>query len=82
MRANHSKVEHSTQQTPASGDTNAVQASGQPDLTEEALRPERGGELGVKYLERHWPVVLEIVREMDRGHAAAPEHTLERVSVG
>ena len=52
------------------------------DLAQEALRAERGGELGVEHLERDRPVVLEIVGEVDRGHAAAPELALERVAVG
>ena len=32
-------------------------------------------------LERDLPVVLEIVREIDRGHAAAPELALDEVAV-
>ena len=36
----------------------------------------------MQHLERHRPVMLEVVREVDRGHPAAPELALERVAVG
>jgi hypothetical protein len=42
---------------------------------------ERGGDLGVHYLERHVAVVAEIVREIDRRHPPASELTLDHVPV-
>ena len=59
-----------------------LQPGGEADLALEALGPERGGQLGVEHLERHRPVVPEVLGEIDRGHAAAPELALERVAVG
>ena len=63
-------------------DVGVLQPGGEPDLAQEALRAERGGELGVQHLERDLAVVLEVVREIDRGHAPAAELALERVAVG
>ena len=40
--------------------------------------PSAYGELGVQDLERHPALVPEIVGEIDRGHAAAPELALDR----
>ena len=51
------------------------------DLAQEALGPERGGQLGVQHLERDRAVVPEVVGEVHRGHAAAPELALEPVAV-
>ena len=48
------------------------------DLAQEALGPERGGELGRSTLSATGAVVLEIVGEVDRRHAAAAELALER----
>ena len=58
-----------------------LQPGGEPDLALEALGPERGGQLGVEHLEGDRAVVLDVVREEDRGHAAAAELALERVAV-
>ena len=38
-------------------------------------------ELGTEHLDRDEPVVLEVAREPDCGHAVAAELTLERVAV-
>ena len=62
-------------------DVGVLQPGGEADLPEEALGAERRGELGVEHLERHRPVVAEVVGEADRGHAAAAELALERVPV-
>ena len=51
------------------------------DLAQEALGAERGGELGAEHLEGDLAVVLEVVGQVDRGHAAAPELALEHVAV-
>jgi hypothetical protein len=45
------------------------------------LGGEREAQLGVKQLQRHRPLVLEILRQVDRSHAAAAELALERVLV-
>ena len=59
-----------------------LQAGGDPDLLEESLRSERGGELGAQDLERDGPVVPEVVREVDHGHAAASELALDAIAIG
>jgi hypothetical protein len=63
-------------------DVGMLQAGHQADLAEEPLGAERGGEPWVEHLECHGPVVPEIVREVNRGHATASELALERVAVG
>jgi len=59
-----------------------LQPGGDPDLAEEAVGAEYGGELRPEHLERDPPVVLEIAGEMYRGHAAAAELALEPISIG
>ena len=59
-----------------------IEPSTDADLPQESLGAERGGDLGVHHLERHVAVVAEIVREIDRGHAAAAELALDRVAAG
>ena len=59
-----------------------LQASGDPDLPEESLRAERGGELGAQDLEGDGPIVPEIVSEIDGGHAAASELALDAIAIG
>ena len=43
--------------------------------------PSSGGDLRVQHLERDRPVVPEVVRQVDRGHAAATQLALHRVAV-
>ena len=57
------------------------QPGGDPDLTQKALGAERASELRVQHLERDRAVVLEVVREVDRGHPAAAELALEAITV-
>ncbi len=52
------------------------------DLVEKALGTEHGGELGLENLNRDLAVVLHVVGEVDRGHAAGAELALDRVAVG
>jgi hypothetical protein len=51
------------------------------DLPEEPLGAEAEGQLGQENLEGDRPVVPHIVREIDDGHAPAPELTLDHVVV-
>ena len=51
------------------------------DLAEEPLGAERVGKFRVEDLDRHLTVVLEIVGEVDGGHAALAELALEQVTV-
>ena len=57
-----------------------LEPCGELDLAAEALGAERRGEIGVQHLERDRTVVLRVLREVDRGHPAAPELALDRVA--
>ena len=59
-----------------------LQLGGDFDLTEEAVRPERRGEVRLQDLDRHLAVVLQVLGEIDRGHPAGTELALDCVSVG
>ena len=59
-----------------------LQASRELDLPQEPLRPECHAELRMQHLERHAPVVLQIVRQVDGGHSPSAELALEEVAVG
>ncbi len=52
------------------------------DLAHEPLGAESGGELGAEHLDGHLAMVLEILGEIHRRHAAGAEFALNRVSVG
>jgi hypothetical protein len=54
----------------------------EPDLSEEPLGAERPSELGVQDLEGDGAVVAEVVRAVDRRHAAAAELGVETVAAG
>ena len=57
-----------------------LQPGGELDLAQEAVGPERGGELGVEDLEGDGAVVLEVPGQEHRGHPPAPELPLERIA--
>ena len=59
-----------------------LQVGGVLDLAEEALGAEDGRELGAEDLEGDLAVVLQVVGQVDGGHAAAAELALDRVPVG
>ena len=61
-------------------DVGVLQPGGELDLAEEAVGPERRGELGVEHLERDRAVVLDVLRQEHRGHPTAAELALERVA--
>ena len=52
------------------------------DLGKEPLAAERGGEVRVQYLDRDVALVLEVVGEVHRRHAARTEFALHAVAVG
>ena len=52
------------------------------DLAQEPLGADHGRELGPQHLDGDLAVVLEVVREIDRGHAALPQLALDPVAVG
>ena len=59
-----------------------LQVGGDLDLGEEPLGAEHGGELGLEDLDGDLAVVLEVVGEIDRRHAALAELALDAVAVG
>jgi len=58
-----------------------LESRGEPDLPLEPVGAQVGSEIGVEDLEGDWPVVAEIARQVDRGHAAAAELPLDRIPV-
>jgi len=58
-----------------------LKSRGHANLALEALRPEARGELGMQYFEGNGSPMAEILGEKHRGHAAAPELPLDRVTV-
>src|SRR5437667_427975 len=61
-------------------DVRVTQPGGDPDLAQEPLGTDRGGEIGGEHLDRYSASVLPIDRQVDRAHPATPELTLDRVS--
>ncbi|MEJ2504079.1 MAG: hypothetical protein P8177_12345 [Gemmatimonadota bacterium] len=51
-----------------------------PDLREEPLPAHHGGQLRLQHLERHLPAVLQVLRQVDRGHATLTELALDPVA--
>jgi len=52
------------------------------DLPEKTLGAQRRCYLRPQHLERDGPVMLQVVREIDRGHAAPTQLTLDAVATG
>ena len=59
-----------------------LEAGGDLDLGEEAVAADDGAQLGVQDLDGDLAVVLEVLGEVDGGHAALAELALEAVAVG
>ena len=58
-----------------------VQVGGRRDLTEETLGPEGKYQRGAEHLDRDLALVLDVVREIDRGHPARTELAVDAVAV-
>jgi hypothetical protein len=58
-----------------------MQPGGDLDLPQEPLRSQRGGELRPQHLDRDLSVMLEILGEINGGHAAPAELALDQVPV-
>jgi hypothetical protein len=54
-----------------------MELGGEADLVEKALPAEDGRQLGAEHLDGDFALVLEVVGEVDRGHAA-PTDLLSR----
>ena len=59
-----------------------VQLGGDLDLAKKPIRPEDRRQLGPQHLDRHRAVVFQVVRYIDRRHAAASELPLDGVAAG
>ncbi len=59
-----------------------LQIGRRPDLGEEPLGADHGGQLRLQHLDRDLAVVLEVLGQVHRGHAAGPELALDAVAVG
>ena len=58
-----------------------IESRREVDLGEKSLAPQHGGQLRAEHLEGDVAVVLEVVGQVDRGHAALAELALEPVAV-
>lgn len=58
-----------------------LEAGGDPDFVQEALGAQRSREFRAEYLESNLPLMATVVREVDGGHAAPAEFTLDAVAV-
>jgi hypothetical protein len=74
LAAGFTRIEHGK-------DVGVLQASGGPDFPLKALRAERGSQVRVQHLERDLPIVLQILREVHRGHAAPANLAVEPIAV-
>ena len=63
-------------------DVRVLQPGGHPDLTQEALDAEHGGELGTQHLQGDVAIVLEIACQIYRCHATGTDFTLDSVVLG
>ena len=57
-----------------------LEARRRPDLAQKAIGTEDRAELGVQHLDGDVPLVLDVVREVDSGHAPSTELALDDVS--
>jgi hypothetical protein len=58
-----------------------IEAGGDPDLLQESFGAEHCGDLGTHHLERDQAVVLQVPGEIDHGHPACAELTLQGVAI-
>ena len=63
-------------------DVRVLEVGGGGDLAQEPLGADDRGQLRPEHLDRHLAVVLEVLRQVDGGHAAGAEFLLEAVAVG
>ena len=59
-----------------------LEVGGDLDLGEEAVAADDGGELGVEDLDGDLAAVLQVLGEVDGGHAALAQLALETIAVG
>ena len=59
-----------------------LEVGGELDLGQEPLGADHGGELRAQHLERDLAVVLQVLRQVDRRHAAGADLAFDPVAVG
>ena len=59
-----------------------LQVGGDLDLGEEAVAADDGTQLGMQDLDRDLAAVLQVLGEIDRGHAALAELAVEAIAIG
>ena len=59
-----------------------LQSRRSADLAQEALGAQRRAEVGMQHLDGNVALMLEVVGQIHRGHAAGAEFTLDAISVG
>ena len=62
-------------------DVGVLEVGGEPDLAEEPVGADGGGELGPQGLDGDLAAVAQVFREVDRGHAAFADQALDLVAV-
>ena len=63
-------------------DVRVLQVGRGRNLGDEPLGADDGGQLGAQHLDGHLALVLEVLGQVHRGHAAGPELALDAVAVG
>ena len=63
-------------------DMGVLELCGEVDLALKALAADGYGEFGQEHLECHLPAMPQVLREVDGGHATAPEDTLAAIAPG
>ena len=63
-------------------DVRVLNVGGDLDLAEKPFRTQDAGEVGVEDLHGDRPVMLRVARQVDGGHAAPAQLTLQDVSPG
>jgi hypothetical protein len=63
-------------------DVRMAEAGGSLDLAEESVGTQRCGQLGPEHLDGHLAAMLQVVGQVDGGHATSAELALDRVSAG
>ncbi len=59
-----------------------LKVGGGLDLGEEPLGPNDSSQLGLQNLQRDLPLVLQVIRQVDRRHAALAQLALDGVAAG
>ena len=67
---------------PSASDVEVIEAGSDVDLAQEALATKHRAQFGAQQLEGHLSEVLEILGEVDGGHATAADLTIDGVAIG